>query len=88
MAVSFYKLVSERGVWGDDPVREGEARWKLAVATAAGGGTEMQIARERAKEDAVLKWSIASERGVETAQNNLAYILDQGWSLKFSMCLF
>ncbi|EJD08119.1 HCP-like protein, partial [Fomitiporia mediterranea MF3/22] len=67
MAVSFYKLVAERGAWADDPVREGEARWKLGM--------------ERAKEDAMLRWWIASERGIEPAQNNLAYILDQDKSI-------
>ncbi|KAI5123803.1 hypothetical protein M0805_009098 [Coniferiporia weirii] len=67
MAVSFYKLVAERGTWMDDPVREGEARWKLGT--------------ERTREDAMLRWWIASERGVETAQNNLAYILDQDRSV-------
>lgn len=70
MAVSFFKLVSERGAWGDDPVREGEARWRLGT--------------ERAKEDAMLRWWIASERGIETAQNNLAYILDQGVPFSYS----
>ncbi|KAL5483221.1 HRD3 [Sanghuangporus weigelae] len=67
MAVSSFKLVSERGAWGDDPVRDGEARWKLGT--------------DRAREDAMLRWGIASERGIETAQNNLAYILDQDKSI-------
>ena len=66
MALSYYKVVAERGTWLDDPVRDGEARWKIGT--------------DRAKEDAMLRWWIASERGMETAQNNLAYILDQGWS--------
>ena len=66
MALTYYKLVAERGAWLDDPVREGEARWKLGT--------------DRAKEDAMLRWWIASERGIEVAQNNLAYILDQGES--------
>ena len=74
MAVSFFKLVSERGAWGDDPVREGEARWRLGT--------------ERAKEDAMLRWWIASERGIETAQNNLAYILDQGVLLLYTSLPF
>lgn len=64
MAVGFYKRVAERGSWGDDPVRDGEVKWKIGT--------------ERAREDALLRWWIASERGIETAQNNLAYILDQG----------
>ena len=69
MAVNFYKAVAERGAWDDDPVREGEARWK--------SGTE------RAREDAMLRWWIASERGIEIAQNNIAFVLDQG-TLSFS----
>lgn len=64
MAVSFYKLVAERGAWGDDLVREGEAKWRIGT--------------DKAKEEAMLKWWLAAERGIECAQNNLAYILDQG----------
>ena len=64
MAVSFFKLVAERGSWSDDLVREGEARWRLGT--------------DNAREDAMLRWWIAAERGIECAQNNLAYILDQG----------
>lgn len=64
MAASFYKHISERGVWAEDLMREGEALWKLGT--------------DNAKEAAILRWWIASERGFEAAQNNLAYILDQG----------
>ena len=70
MAVSFYKLVSERGVWDDDLVRDAEAAW-LSDS-------------QQEKEMAMLKWRIAAERGSEIAQNNLAYILDQGQILIFS----
>lgn len=71
MALSYYKVVAERGAWLDDPVRDGETRWKIGT--------------DRAKEDAMLRWQIASERGIETAQNNLAYILDQGQSPNLHM---
>lgn len=64
MAVSFYKVVAERGAWLDDPLRAGEAKWKIGT--------------DEAKEQAMLYWWIAAERGIEIAQNNLAYILDQG----------
>ena len=64
MAVSFYKLIAERGAWDDDLIHDGELRWKIGT--------------DKAKEDAILRWWIAAERGYETAQNNLAYILDQG----------
>lgn len=66
VAVSFYKLVAERGVWGDDLLRDAEMAW--------GAGTD------RGKEMAMLKWWIAAERGSEIAQNNLAFVLDQGLS--------
>ncbi|KAK0460933.1 uncharacterized protein EV420DRAFT_1619466 [Desarmillaria tabescens] len=59
MAVSFHKLVSERGVWDDDLLRHAETAWF--------SGTD------RGKEVALLKWWIAAERGSEIAQNNLAY---------------
>lgn len=77
MAVSFYKLVSERGVWDDDLLRDAEIAWMSAS--------------DHGKEIAMLKWRIAAERGSEIAQNNLAYVLDQGQfqSLapnKFSQC--
>ncbi|KAJ6593532.1 HCP-like protein [Mycena capillaripes] len=67
MAVSFYKIVSERGVWGDDLLRDAEIAWM--------SGTE------RGKETAMLKWWLAAERGSEVAQNNLAHILDQDKSI-------
>ncbi|THU78924.1 HCP-like protein [Dendrothele bispora CBS 962.96] len=67
MAVSFYKLVSERGVWDDDLLREAEVAWA--------SGTPQN------KDTAILKWWIAAERGSEIAQNNLAYVLDQDRSM-------
>lgn len=66
-AVSFYKLVAERGVWDDDLINEAEEGWN--------SGTE------RGKEMAILRWWIAAERGYEIAQNNLAYALDQDKSM-------
>ena len=64
ISVSFYKLVAERGSWEDDMLRDADYAWSLGT--------------ERGSEMAMLRWWIASERGIETAQNNLAYILDQG----------
>ena len=64
IALSYHKIVAERGAWEDDPLRDGEELWKIGT--------------ERAKQDAILRWMIASERGFEAAQNNLAYIFDQG----------
>ncbi|KAK1230477.1 ERAD-associated protein [Marasmius sp. AFHP31] len=67
MAVSFYKLVSERGVWDDDLLREAEVAWM----TGTNHGRDL----------AILKWWIAAERGSEVAQTNLAYVLDQDKSV-------
>lgn len=64
MAVSFYKLVAERGVWDDELLRDAENAWMSGA--------------DQDKETAMLKWWIAAERGSEIAQNNLAYVLDQG----------
>ncbi len=64
VAVSFYKIVAERGVWDEDLLTDAERTWM--------SGTE------QGKEIAMLKWWIAAEKGFEVAQNNLAYILDQG----------
>jgi hypothetical protein len=70
MAVSFYKHVSERGVWDDDFVRDAEAAWLSD--------------NQQEKDMAMVMWRIAAERGSEFAQNNLAYILDQGETLILS----
>ncbi|KII95703.1 hypothetical protein PLICRDRAFT_150569 [Plicaturopsis crispa FD-325 SS-3] len=67
MAVSFHKIVAERGVWDEDLLREAEVAWD--------SGTN------RGKESAMLKWWIVAERGSEIAQNNLAYVLDQDKSI-------
>lgn len=66
VAVSFYKLVAERGTWEDDMLRDADYAWSLGT--------------ERGSEMAMLRWWVAAERGFEVAQNNLAYVLDQGWS--------
>ncbi|KAI0313018.1 HCP-like protein [Amylostereum chailletii] len=67
VAASFFKVVAERGSWDWDPLREGDAAWE--TGTDAG------------REQAMLKWWIAAERGQEIAQNNLAYVLDQDKSI-------
>lgn len=64
VAASFYKVVAERGVWDVDLVSQANIAW------AEGS--------DRNKGIAMLQWWIASERGYEPAQNNLAYVLDQG----------
>ena len=63
VAVSFYKLVAERGSWRTDLVGEAERLW------SSGGEIEKQGAK--------LRWWMAAEQGLEVAQNNLAYVLDQ-----------
>jgi SEL1 protein len=61
MAVSFHKLVAERGVWEDGLLRDADIAW----SSGTNRGKEMAM------------W-IAAERGSEIAQNNLAFVLDQG----------
>ena len=65
--MSFYKLVAERGVWDEDLLRDAQRSWEI-------GGM-------RGREMAMLGWWLASERGYEVAQNNLAWVLDQGASV-------
>ncbi|EJF57566.1 HCP-like protein [Dichomitus squalens LYAD-421 SS1] len=67
IAVSFYKLVAERGTWEEDLLRDADYAWSLGT--------------ERGSEMAMLRWWIAAERGYEVAQNNLAYVLDQDKSI-------
>ncbi len=67
VAVSFYKLVAERGTWGEDLVKDADTTWKSGS--------------DQGKELAMLRWWVAAEQGIEVAQNNLAYVLDQGTDL-------
>lgn len=67
VATSFYKLVAERGVWDEDLLRDADRAWNFGT--------------QRDSELAMLNWWIAAERGFEVAQNNLAFVLDQGMSL-------
>lgn len=69
VAASFNKLVAERGTWEENLLRDAEVAWS--------SGTK------RGKELAMLKWWMAAERGFEVAQNNLAFVLDQGSHLVF-----
>lgn len=71
VATSFYKIIAERGSWKSTLISEAERLWK------SGG--------EQEKEAAILRWMIAADRGLEAAQNNVAYILDQG---AFSICCY
>lgn len=65
MAVSFYKLVAETGSWGpDNLMEEAYNLWKADTPAS--------------REHAMVKWLIASDRGIEGAQNNLGFVLDQG----------
>lgn len=68
VAVSFHKLVAERGAWEDDMLRDANQAWSLGT--------------ERGSEMAMLRWWVAAERGYEVAQNNLAHVLDQGACMK------
>ncbi|KZT72333.1 HCP-like protein [Daedalea quercina L-15889] len=67
VAVSFFKVVTERGVWDEDLLGSAAELWELGT--------------ERGHEMAMLRWWIAAERGNEIAQNNLAFVLDQDKSI-------
>jgi SEL1 protein len=82
MAVSFYKVVAERGIWDDNLLREAEASWVASGVNDVGlGWIGVSAASEQSKEVALLRWWLAAERGHEIAQNNLAWILDQDKSI-------
>ena len=64
VATAFYKLVAERGDW-----LTSQPWWDAEKAWAVGD-----------KYRALLGYWIMAERGYEAAQNNVAWILDQGES--------
>lgn len=64
IAVSFYKIVAERGCWKNNILAEAEKYWNSPDPSL--------------REGAIIRWQIAADRGVEVAQNNLAYILEEG----------
>ncbi|KAF8325879.1 uncharacterized protein EI90DRAFT_3146653 [Cantharellus anzutake] len=63
VAVSFFKLVAERGSWKNTLMSEAESLW------LRGGDADKEAAR--------LRWWMAAEQGFEVGQSNLAYVLDQ-----------
>ncbi|KAI0827882.1 HCP-like protein [Trametes gibbosa] len=67
IAVSFFKLVAERGTWDDNLLKDADDTWNLGT--------------ERGSEMAMLRWWVAAERGYEVAQNNLGFVLDQDKSI-------
>ena len=88
-AVSFYKLVAERGFWEDDHVTDAERLWDFnGVRTGGrgkrtghkvpGGSSVNHVIRDMDRDEAKLRWAVAAESGSEVAQNNLAYLMDQG----------
>ncbi|KAG8856186.1 ERAD-associated protein [Serendipita sp. 411] len=62
-AVSYYKTVAERGCWKNNVVAEAEKYWNSPDPSL--------------REGAIVRWQIAADRGVEVAQNNLAYVLEE-----------
>ena len=84
LAVSFYKLIAERGSWEDDLVGEAETMWAEGTLGGISGAATISLAgslspeQKMRKEGAKLRWMIAAESGSEVAQNNLAYLMDQG----------
>jgi SEL1 protein len=64
IAVSFYKMVAEKGSWKNNILAEAEKYWNSPDSSL--------------REGAIVRWQIAADRGIEVAQNNLAYILEEG----------
>ncbi|KAF8308200.1 HCP-like protein [Clavulina sp. PMI_390] len=89
VAVSFFKLVAERGSWKSDLIGEAERLWLggdngfalTSALIAPSSSTGMGDERSRERDAAKLRWWIAAEQGHEIAQNNLAYTLDPHKSL-------
>jgi len=77
LATSFYKVVSERGLWDDELVKEGNMLWEGIGGIGSGFGAPVIAGTERGKEEAMIRWLMAAEMGIETAQNNVAFVLDQ-----------
>jgi SEL1 protein len=73
IATSFYKVVAERASWDEELVREGNAFWNAATQENVSAAEV-----ERHKMEAMLRWLIAAEMGIEVAQNNVAFLLDSG----------
>ncbi|KZT59631.1 HCP-like protein, partial [Calocera cornea HHB12733] len=63
VALSWFKIVAERGAWRNDWMGEAERRWNTGHA--------------QDRHVAMLYWAIAAESGHEIAQNNIAYLLDK-----------
>ncbi|TIB70802.1 hypothetical protein E3Q24_02686 [Wallemia mellicola] len=72
-ALAKFKSVAERGDWthGDKVWKEANSRWEKANEW-----NRDSYGRNEA-ESALLTWWRMAERGYESAQNNVAYILDQ-----------
>ncbi|WVQ80103.1 hypothetical protein IAT38_002204 [Cryptococcus sp. DSM 104549] len=77
VAVAYEKLVAERGSWGYRPAgRDG----------AEGGWDDWMIDADRAwargeGDKALIGWWISGEMGYEAGQNNVAFLLEQGWEV-------
>ena len=73
VSVSFFKIVAERSTWEENLLKDAEAAWNYGNSR----GIEM----------AMLRWWMAAERGYEAAQNNLAFVLDQGLLPCLNVCM-
>ncbi|KAG8930161.1 ERAD-associated protein [Tulasnella sp. 418] len=76
-ALSYYKLVAERGSWLENFMGDAEQLWDYNELRSNKGRKTDPLVRDLEKEGAKLRWWIAAEAGNEIAQNNLAYLLDQ-----------
>lgn len=91
IAVSFYKYVAERGCWKQDLLLEAEILWRAGEEKRGAKTGFLRPVRvsdfTSEHEEALLRWSIAAERGYEIAQNNIAWVLDQG-KIRLYFCCF
>lgn len=75
-------MVAERGCWKEDLLTEADALWHAGETKRRNKGGSTRSLRlsdlTREQHEAMLRWFIAAERGYEIAQNNIAWVLDQG----------
>ena len=70
-------------------MKDGNTLWDGGEKSIGMGNPTLALAgTERGKQEALLRWLIAAEMGIEPAQNNVAYVLDQGMHLTSTLLPF
>ena len=78
-AVAWYKLVSERGSWSTDQLQSQNPYDEQSDLKGDNYVLEAEKAWARGEEgQAMVGWFVASEMGIEAAQNNLGWLLEKG----------